>query len=88
MELFLSTHFLLSTGQFLKGTRHEFSELILARVALLMDQSRSIPPLRSAKAREFGELWREKCTPAPQTFSAFFLVAQTLVVSLISAKRK
>ena len=28
-------------------------------MALLMDQSRSVVPLRSAKAREFGELWRE-----------------------------
>ena len=46
------------TSQFLNGT-HEFSELVLARMALLMDQSRSVLPLRSAKAREFGELWRE-----------------------------
>ena len=37
-------------------------------MALLMDQSRSVLPLRSAKAREFGELWREKCTRAPWTF--------------------
>ena len=28
-------------------------------MSLLMDQSRSVLPLRSAKAREFGELWRE-----------------------------
>ena len=34
-------------------------------MVLLMDQSRSVLPLRSAKAREFGELWREKCTCAP-----------------------
>ena len=32
----------------------------LVRMALLMDQSRSVLPLRSAKAREYGELWREK----------------------------
>ena len=47
------------TSQFLDGT-HEFSELVLAKMALFMDQSRSVLPLRSAKAREFGELWREK----------------------------
>ena len=29
-----------------------------------MDQSYSVFPLRSAKAREFGELWRERCTRA------------------------
>ena len=46
------------TSQFLNGT-HEFSELVLARTVLLMDQSRSVLPLRSAKARELGELWRE-----------------------------
>ena len=28
-------------------------------MALLMDQSRSVLSLQSAKAREFGELWRE-----------------------------
>ena len=43
------------TGQFLNGT-HLFSELVLARKALLMDQSRSVLSLRSATARE---LWRE-----------------------------
>ena len=47
------------TSQFLNGT-HELSELVLARMSLLMDQSRSVLPLRSAKAREFGELGREK----------------------------
>ena len=36
--------------------RHEFSKLVLLRMALLMDQSRSVLPLRLAKAREFGEL--------------------------------
>ena len=46
------------TSQFLNGT-HEFSELVLARTVLLMDQSRSVLPLRSAKARELGELSRE-----------------------------
>ena len=53
--------------QFLNGT-HEFSELVLARMSLLMDQSRSVLPLRSAKAQELGELWWEKCTRAPWTF--------------------
>ena len=33
-----------------------------------MDQSRSVLLLRSAKAREFEELWRDKCTHAPWTF--------------------
>ena len=46
------------TSQFLNGT-HEFSELVLARMVLLMDQSRSVLPLRSSKAREFRELWRK-----------------------------
>ena len=55
------------TSQFLNGT-HEFSELVLARMTLLVDQSRSVLPLQSAKAREFGELWREKCTRALWTF--------------------
>ena len=41
------------TSQFLNGT-HEFSELVLARMALLMDQSRSVLPLRLAKTRESG----------------------------------
>ena len=53
-------------SQFLNGT-HEFSELLLARIVLLVDQSRSVLPLRSAKAREFGKLWWEKCTRAPWT---------------------
>ena len=43
------------TSQFISRT-HEFSELFLARLNLLMDQSRSVLLLRSAKAREFGEL--------------------------------
>ena len=43
------------TGQFLNGT-HEFSELVLARMALLMAQSRAVLPLGSAKAGEFREL--------------------------------
>ena len=37
-------------------------------MALLMDQSRSAIRLLSAKAQEFGELWREKCTRDPSTF--------------------
>ena len=39
------------TSQFLNGT-HEFSELILVRMTLLVDQSRSVLLLRSAKALE------------------------------------
>ena len=63
------------TSQFLNVT-HEFSELVLARMSLLMDQSRSVLPLRSAKAREFGDwLWREKCTRAPWPFP--FKLART-----------
>ena len=46
------------TSQFLNGT-NEFSELVLARMSLLMEQRSSVLPLRSAKAREFGKLWRE-----------------------------
>ena len=55
------------TTQFLNGT-HEFSELVLAKMSLLVDQSRSVLLLRLAKAREFGELRRDKCTRAPWTF--------------------
>ena len=39
------------TSQFLNGV-HKFSELVL-------DQSRSVLPLQSAKARDFREFWRE-----------------------------
>ena len=56
------------TSQFLNGI-YEFSELVLARMLLLIDQSHSVLPLRSAKAQEFGELWREKCTCALWTFT-------------------
>ena len=63
------------TSQFLNGT-YELSELVLVRMALLMDQSRSILPLRSAKAREFGELWRKKYTRMPWTFP--FKLARTI----------
>ena len=57
------------TSQLLNET-HEFSELVLARLTPLMDKSRSVFSLRLAKARarEFGEFWREKCTRAPWTF--------------------
>ena len=48
---------------------HEFSELVMARMAMLMDQSRSVLLLPTVKAREFGKLWREKCTCQPLTFS-------------------
>ena len=37
-------------------------------MALLMDQGRSVLPQRSAKAREYGELSREKRTRAHWTF--------------------
>ena len=47
------------TSQFSNGT-HEFLKLVLARMALLMDQGRSVLPLQSAKAFGFGELWREE----------------------------
>ena len=38
-------------------------------------------PLQLAKAREFGELWREKCTRAPWTFP-FIKLARTGFVQL------
>ena len=41
-----------------------------------MTQSHSVLPLRSDKAREFGDLWREKCTHAPWT-SPFKLARTT-----------
>ena len=47
------------TSQFLKGT-HKFSELGLAKISLLVCQSRSVLPMQSAKAREFRELGRGK----------------------------
>ena len=55
------------TNQFLNGT-HEFSQLVLPRMALLVDQRHSILPFTSAKARKFEELWRENCTRRPWTF--------------------
>ena len=55
----------------LKGMR-ELSELVLERMALLVDPGRSDLPLRSAKAREFGDFWREKCMHAPR-IQLFFL---------------
>ena len=54
------------TSLFLNGT-HKFSELALARMVLLTDKNRSVPPLRLTKAREPGELWREKNVRAPWT---------------------
>ena len=50
------------TNQLLNGT-HEFSELVLAGMDLLMGQSRSVLPLQLAKAREF-EVMAGKCTRA------------------------
>ena len=49
----------------LAGPNSQFSK---RRMALLVDQIHSVLPLRSAKTREFGELWRAKCTRAPLTF--------------------
>ena len=49
---------------------------ILARMALLVDQSRAVFPLRSAKAQKYGELVvAEKCTCVPWTFA--FKMART-----------
>ena len=48
------------TSQFLNGT-HEFSEWLWWEWPFFnMDQSRSVLPLRSDKAREFGESRREE----------------------------
>ena len=48
------------TGQCLNGT-HKFSELVLTRIAL----SRSVLPLRSAKARESGQYSSTQLPPPP-----------------------
>ena len=37
-------------------------------ILVRMDQSRLVPPLRLAEAREFGELWRENAMHAHWTF--------------------
>ena len=59
----------LSSGFFFQGNRLKFSELVLVRMALLISESCSVLPLRSATlAREFGEFGQEKCTHAPWTF--------------------
>ena len=57
----------------------KFSEMVLTRMALLMGQSRSVLPLRSAKAQELGELWREKCMRTPWAFP--FKLARTELFS-------
>ena len=45
-------------------------------MALLVDQSRAVLPLRSAKAQKYGELVvAEKCTCVPWTFA--FKMART-----------
>ena len=62
------------TGQFLKGT-HEFSELVLPRMALLIDQSRSVLPLRSVEARILESCGEENCMRALWTFP--FIMART-----------
>ena len=56
----------LSEQSVLNGT-HEFSELVLARMALLIDKSRSVLPLRSAKEREFGDWLRDKMHACAET---------------------
>ena len=55
------------TSQIL-NVMHKFSELVLVRMSLLINQSCSVLQLRSAKAREFGELWRYKYTHSPWIF--------------------
>ena len=45
------------TSLFLNGTR-EFSELVLARMALLVYRSHSVLPLRLAYSQEFGKLFK------------------------------
>ena len=42
---------------------------VLARMALLMNHSRSVFPLRSAKTRELESCGGKKCARAPWTFS-------------------
>ena len=76
---FILDHFpFVRSGRFLNGA-HKFSELVLDRMALLL----AVLLFRSAKAREFGELWREKCARAPSTFpvklaiNQFFSAGQT-----------
>ena len=65
------------TSQFLNRTQ-EFSELVLPRMTLLMDQSRSVLPLWSAKARKFGELWRENVRARLGPFrTSYFWPART-----------
>ena len=68
-------HFSGQTSQFSINGTHKLSKPILARMTLLMDQSRSVLRLWSAKAWESAELWREKCTRAPWTF--LFKLART-----------
>ena len=61
-------------SDFLNAT-HEISELVLVKIAPLVDRSRLVLPLRSDKVQEFKELWREKCARAPWTFA--FKVTRT-----------
>ena len=69
-------------SQFLTGT-HELSKLVLARMALLMDQSDLVLLLQSANVRELGEVLWEICTRTPSTFpfklsrASLFLPART-----------
>ena len=55
---YIRSHSISPVGLF-SGT-HEFSELVLTRMALLMDQSHLVLPLLSAKVQKFVELWQEK----------------------------
>ena len=43
-------------SQLLNGSSHEFAELVLARIALLMDQSLSVHPLR--RLSQNAGIWR------------------------------
>ena len=56
-------HLTSRTRQFL-NKMHEFSELVLSRMALLKDQSRSVLPLRTSKARNLESCVAKKCTRA------------------------
>ena len=64
-----------------------FSELVVVRMPLLMEWSRSVLPLRSAKARELGELWREKCTRVAVDLAILKKLARTGQTRRANGKR-
>ena len=70
-----------STSSFTNGT-HDSLELVLPRMALPKDQSRSALPLRSVKARELESCGREKCTCAPWTFPFKLVRTSSFLVTL------